>query len=200
MTDDRTIQARKLPKRFSAFARRPDRRRLAELERARPGRLTKARVPPAKMHDLAMPWLRLSPLHPAVDGKGRLDFWDPSYVGFNTIELAAFDAAFEKKMPSSFEIVRGALGLTFEPEAEGKSVVELSVFAHVDGGAKPAFEVWADNDMQIHQVEDAKVEVITVVAHSSIWMRLQVPGQTNDNLVGNGGGWAFYEVKVTPIG
>jgi hypothetical protein len=194
------IQARKLPKRFSAFARRPDRRRLAELERGRPGRLAKIRVPLDKTTDLDMPWLRLTPLHPSVDGKGRLDFWDPSFVGFNTIELAAFDAAYEKKMPNQFAIVRGSVGLAFEPDAPGKSMVELSVFAHVEGGAKPAFEVWADNDMQIHQVEDAKVDVITVVAHSWVGMRLQVPGQTNDNLVGNGGGWAFYEVKVTPIG
>ncbi len=200
MTDNRMIQARKLPKRFSSFARRPDRKRLAELERARPGRLTKARVPPAKMHDLELPWLRLTPQNAEVEGKGRLDFWDPSFVGFNTIELAAFDAAYQKTMPDEFAIVRGAVGLTFEPEAPGKSLVELSVFAHVQGGAKPSFEVWADNDMQIHQVEDAKVDVITVVALRSIWMRLQVPGQTNDNLVGNGGGWAFYEVKVTPIG
>ncbi|HYW16416.1 MAG TPA: hypothetical protein VE891_09730 [Allosphingosinicella sp.] len=149
--------------------------------------------------DLDAPWLRLSPLHAAVDGKGRLDFWDPSSVGFNSIELAVFDAAFEKKMPNEFAIVRGAVGLTFEPEAAGKSLIELPVFAHVEGGAKPAFEVWADNEKQIHQVEDGQADVITVVAHSSIWMRLQVPGQTDENLVGDGGGWAFYEVKVTPL-
>jgi hypothetical protein len=198
VTDNRITQARKLPKRFSAFDRRPDRRRLAELDRARPARLARARVPLAKVQDLDVPWLRLSPLHAEVEGKGHVDFWDPSFVGFNTIELAAFDAAYEKKMPDQFAIVRGALGLTIEPEA-AKSLVELTVFAHVDGGAKPVFEVWADNDMQTHQVEDAKPDVITVVAHSSVWMRLEVPGQTASNLVGTGGGWAFYELRVTPL-
>lgn len=191
-------QARTLPKRFSAFARRLDRRRLAELERARPARLSKARVPLTEVKGLDLPWLHLTPLRAEAEGKGRLDFWDPTFVGFNTIELAAFDAAYEKKLPGSFEIVRGALGLTMEPPA-AKSLVELSVFAHVDGGGKPVFEVWADNDMQTHQVEDAKPDIITVVAHSSVWMRLQVPGQTNEDLVGRGGGWAFYEVKVTPL-
>lgn len=198
MTDKRMSQARTLPKRFSNFARRLDQRRLAELARARPGRLSRARVPLEKVQDLDLPWLRLSPLHAEVEGKGHLDFWDPSFIGFNTIELAAFDAAFEKKMPNEFAIVRGAVGLTLEAEA-AKSLVELSVFAHVEGGSKPVFEVWADNDMQTHQVEDAKPDVITVVAHSSVWMRLQVPGQTNENLVGKGGGWAFYEVTVTPL-
>jgi hypothetical protein len=182
------IQARKLPKRFSTFARRPDRRRLAELERARRGRLERARVPLDQLADLDMPWLRLSPLRSSVEGKGHLDFRDPSFVGFNTIELAAFDAAYEKKIPDMFEIVRGSLALSFEPDGPGKSVVELSVFAHVQGSAKPTFEIWADSDKQFHEVEDAKADVITVVARSSIWMRLQVPGQTDDNLVGDGGG------------
>lgn len=198
MTDNRTIQARKLPKRFASLARRLDRRRLVELERARPGRLAKLRVPPAKAMDLDIPWLRLSPLHPAVEGKGRVDFHDPSFVGFSTIELTAFDAAFEKKLPDSFEIVRGAVGLTLEPQA-AKSLVEITVFAYADGGAKPVFEVWADNAMQTHQVEEAKPDVIAIVAHGSVWMRLQVPGQTSANLVGTGGNWAFYELTVTPL-
>ena len=198
MTDDRTIQARKLPKRFAGFARRLDPRRLAQLGRARPGRLAKLRIPPAKAMDLDVPWLRLSPLHPAVEGKGRVDFHDPSFVGFDTIELAAFDAAFEKKMPDSFEIVRGAVGLTQEPQA-GKCLVEIIVFANADGGAKPVFEVWADNALQTHQVEEAKPDVISVVAHGSVWLKLQVPGQTAAKLAGTGGNWAFYELEVTPL-
>lgn len=199
MTDKRTMQSPKLPKRFADVTRGLDRRRIAELERIRPERLAKLRIPPAKTKDLKIPWLRLSPLRAEVEGKGRVGFHDPSFVGFDTLELAAFDAAYEKKMPGGFEIVRGALGLTFESDSV-KSLVEIIVFAHTDDSGSPVFEIWADNGaMQTHQVKDAQAEVLTIVAHGSVWMRLKTPGATNANLIGTGGSWAFYEAKVTPL-
>jgi hypothetical protein len=45
MSDHRMGRARALPARFVNFARRIDRRRLVELERGRPARLVKARIP-----------------------------------------------------------------------------------------------------------------------------------------------------------
>jgi hypothetical protein len=137
-------------------------------------------------------------MQPSVAGKGHLDFWEPSFVGVNTVEIATFDAAFQKQVPDLFEIAHPGLSLTLEPQA-AKSVLELSVFAHVDGPTKPTFEIWVANDMQTYQVENGKPDVITVVMQDWADVRLAIPGQTNDNLVGDGGGWAFYELKVTPL-
>jgi len=199
MTDRRLVRAQSLPKRFSNFARTIDRRRIVELDRGRAARLAKARIPPAIVRGLPpQPWLRLTPMQPSVAGKGHLDFWNPSFVGINTVELATFDAAFQKQIPDVFEIVRPSLSLTIDPPA-AQSVLELSVFAHVQGPTKPTFEIWVGNDMQTFTVEDGQPDIITVAFQNWVGIQLAVPGKTDENPVGDGGGWAFYELRVTPL-
>jgi len=199
MTDKRMVRTRALPKRLSRFNVGLDRRRVAELARARASRLAKLRIPPLDLHDLPPePWLRLTPMRPLVEGKGHLDFWDPSFVGINGVEVAIFDAAFAKQMPFEFEIVSPQLSLSTSSPT-GKSLLEISVFAHIDGGAKPTFEIWLGNEKMTMTVESGKLDIISVVMHDWAGLRLAIPGQTNENLVGTGGSWAFYDLKVTPL-
>jgi hypothetical protein len=199
MAKRKLARTQALPARLAERGLRVDRKLLAGLAAGRQSRLGKLRIPPAKLNKLPPePWLTLTPTQPSVAGKGRLDFFDPSFVGIDSLELAAFDAAFEKTVPHKFELVSPSLSLTITPEAS-KSILEMSVFAHVDGPTQPMFEIWVGEKKQTVTVANGKPDVITLIMEEWVGIRLAIPGQTNDNLVGDGGGWAFYDLQVTPI-
>lgn len=145
----------------------------------------------------APPWLWLDPMAPAADGKGWLEFNDADQVGrrWDTKKpVATFEAIFQKQDEISFAIVRPSVMLHLETDQQ--CLVEFSVWGNLFGAPQAAFEVSSGSSTSKLAVAEAADDEVAALCRGSAQLRLWVP---DGGKVGQGGGWAFYGVRVTPL-
>jgi hypothetical protein len=174
---------------------RNDPGRQRHIQAARGARLAKLGL--REPMGLDMPWLSLNPMRPSVPDKGWLSFNDPDEVTrqWDTQRpVATFEAVFHKRDEISFAIVRPRV--TLHLETDKQCLVEFAVWGNVFGTSTTRFEVMTEGNTVTADVADAAEDSVAVLCRGWAQLRLWIP---DGGSIGQGGGWAFYGVTVTPL-